>query len=578
MVNDQQTHLLPVKTPAQVQLAAAMGFTDPEAGWTQFSKQLDLYRSQVHHHFQQLLGSPESSRDQNADSKTQNPMDAVWQGEVTGETAAAILIQAGYKAPEKVHQLLTRLNEEPATQLLSRTGRTRLDLLLPLIIEKAGGAHEPEAVLRRVLRLIHTVLRRTSYLALLLENPKAIDHLVQLAAASPMIISQLIRHPLLLDELLDSRTLYHPPSKPQLEQDLESRIAQIDPDDLEFQMTTLAVFKQINTLRVAAADVTGTLPLMKVSDRLTDIAEVILARVAQIAWDYLVKRHGRPQTQLENQPLKQGFTIIAYGKTGGFEMGYGSDLDLVFLHTGIPGTYTDGERPLDITTFFARLGQRVLHLLTTRSQAGMLYEVDMRLRPSGASGLLVSHIDHFTEYQQATARVWEHQALIKARPLYGDPELVQAFYRIRRQILSRSFDENYLRREVASMRHQLRKAHGAESPAQFHLKQDPGGMVDVEFMVQYLILRFAPNHPRLLDWTDIVRQIQSLIETRVLKENAGHVMRRAYLGYRMTAHRLTLQEKPAVTDSSRFKDVRRAVTLFWNTLMKTTPPENETDR
>jgi len=571
MVNDQQTHLLPAKAPAQAQLAAAMGFTRPESGWEQLLKELDAYRSQVHHHFQQLLGSTESSSDSGADGEAQNPMDAVWQQEISGETADAALRQAGYRTPRKVHQLLARLHDEPATRLLSRTGRTRLDLLLPLIIAKAANTDNPEAVLGRILQLVRAVLRRTSYLALLVENPRAIDHLVELAAASPMIISQLIRHPLLLDELMDTRTLYHPPSKSQLEQDLEARITQIDPDDLEFQMTTLAVFKQINTLRVAAADVTGTLPLMKVSDRLTDIAEVILAKVAQIAWDYLVKRHGSPQTLLAGKPLQQGFTIVAYGKTGGFEMGYGSDLDLVFLHTGKPGTHTDGKRPLDIATFFARLGQRVLHLLTTRSQTGMLYEVDMRLRPSGTSGLLVSHLDHFTEYQQTTARVWEHQALIKARPLYGDPELVAAFDHIRRRILSQPFHKNHLRREVVSMRHQLRSAHGAKSPTQFHLKQDPGGIVDIEFMVQYLILRFAATHPRLLDWTDIVRQIQYLIEARVLKENAGHVMRRAYLSYRLTAHRLTLQEKEALTDSTRFKGVREAITLFWDRLMEPKP-------
>lgn len=577
MANDQQTHLLPVKALAQAQLAAAMGFADPESGWEQFSKKLDLYRSQVHHHFQQVLGAPESSKDENADDGTQNPMDAVWLKEISNETADAILIQAGYKVPEKVHQLMARLNEEPATQLLSRTGRNRLDLLLPLIINKAGSADDPEGVLGRILKLIRAVLRRTSYLALLIENPKAIDHLVQLSAASPMIISQLIRHPLLLDELLDARTLYHPPLKLQLEQDLEARLAQIDPDDLEFQMTTLSAFKQINTLRVAAADVTGTLPLMQVSDRLTDIAEVILSKVAQIAWNYLIKRHGRPPTDLAGKSLDYGFTIIAYGKTGGFEMGYGSDLDLVFLHTGKPGTFTDGNRPLDITTFFARLGQRVLHLLTTRSQAGLLYEVDMRLRPSGTSGMLVSHIDHFTEYQKSTARIWEHQALIKARPLFGDPELLDAFNQIRRQILGRPFNNDDLRRQVADIRHQLRSAHGSKSDTQFHLKQDSGGMVDIEFMVQYLILRFAVTRPRLLDWTDIVRQIQSLIETRVLKENAGHIFRRAYLSYRMTAHRLTLQEKPALTDSSRFRDVRRAVTLFWNTLMETPSQNQETD-
>ena len=323
------------------------------------------------------------------------------------------------------------------------------------------------------------------------------------------------------------------------------------------------MFKQTNVLRVAAADVTGALALMKVSDRLTDIAEVVLRQVVQMAWEHLVRRHGRPLCEMAGQTLDNGFAVIAYGKLGGFELGYGSDLDLVFLHAGRSEGKTDGPQPLDTSQFFARLGQRVLHLLTARTAVGVLYEVDMRLRPSGTAGLLVSQVAQFEHYQRQTARIWEHQALIKARPVFGELALVRRFEEIRFNILSQTRNESTLAAAVIDMREQLRKVHKATSPGLFHLKHDQGGMLDIEFIVQYLVLRFTPAHQALLEWTDNVRLIHTLIESGQLPEHDAYLLREAYLTYRMVLHRLSLQAQPAQVDRERFRGLRREIGRIW---------------
>ena len=288
----------------------------------------------------------------------------------------------------------------------------------------------------------------------MLENPHARIHLVKLAHASPMIATLLSRHPALLDELLDTRTLYTPPVKAELEAEIAEKMRLVPSQDLEYQIEQLCIFKQVNVLRVAAADVTGTLPLMRTSDHLTEIAETVLNQVLDLCWNHLVSKHGAPSSSLDGIPCNRGFAVIAYGKLGGIELGYGSDLDLVFLHAGDPGE-TDGCIPIDNSQFFARLGQRVIHMLTARTPAGTLYEVDMRLRPSGSSGVLVSHVDAFEQYQTEKAWTWEHQALVRSRPIGGDTRICERFHAIRRKVISQIRKPEVLCREVGEMRERL---------------------------------------------------------------------------------------------------------------------------
>jgi [glutamine synthetase] adenylyltransferase / [glutamine synthetase]-adenylyl-L-tyrosine phosphorylase len=557
MCRDQQTHDLPVDPHERLRLAQAMGFR----GWSAFVGELKRLREAVQHHFDALLDGPDADNHRGEQDTLLDRLDEIWQGGAPEGAVRSVLEAAGYDNPEAVRQRLERLRLDAATRQLSPKGRQRLDRLIPLVLKAAGQASDAKAVLDRILTLIATIQRRTIYLSLLLEHPEALTHLVRLCAASPWIVTYLSRHPVILDELLDTRTLYQPPEKRHMAAELTRRLKRIEGEDLEQQMEMLRVFKQGKILRVAASDITDVLPLMRVSDYLSDIAEILLKTVVDLCWDHLVAKHGHPVCGAGERG--RGFAVLAYGKLGGLELGYGSDLDLVFLHAAEPGETVGGPRPISNTQFYARLGQRVVHMLSAHTPAGVLYEADMRLRPDGDSGLLVSHIDTFRDYQRKEAWIWEHQALIRARAIVGDRGLIASFEELRHEILGIRRDICELRKAVADMRLKLRRATGLRDPNLFDLKQDPGGMVDIEFLVQYLVLAHAHERPEILRWTDNVRLLQSLAEAGVLATTTAHLLRRSYLIYRAMAHRLNLRALPARLPLGPFAEPRRFVVQTW---------------
>ncbi len=557
---DQQTHQLPVEDYGLLRLSAAMGYPDIES----FNSELNRHRQAVHRHFQMLLESGDTAEGR---KETEDPLDAFWQDIAGAQSIDETLLQMGYQQPREVRQLLEYLKEAPETKSLSPRGRKRLDKLIPRFIKEIGAHKNSLETLHRVIDLIKTIERRTSYLALLLENPTALTHLVKLSNASPWIASFLARHPVLLDELLDPRTLYLPPQKEEMKSGLRQRMEQIPLDDLEYQIEQLCIFKQINVLRVATADVTGILPLMRVSDYLSDIAECILSEVVNLAWNHLVAKHGAPVCRLGDSNCNQGFIVIAYGKLGGLELGYGSDLDLVFLHAGTRELTGGGEKAIDSAQFFNRLGQRVIHILTSHTRAGKAYEIDTRLRPSGSSGILVSHIDAFGTYQLEEAWTWEHQALIRARPVCGDDILAGRFEAIRKDVLARRRSRKKLTAEVAKMRERMRKELLKPGAGILDLKQSPGAMVDIEFLVQYLVLLYSHKYSGLIKWTDNVRLIQALIETGAMDEYTAHVLKHAYLIYRAAGHQLSLQEKPAEVPVKDFSHLQERVREIWKSFI-----------
>jgi glutamate-ammonia-ligase adenylyltransferase len=554
--SDLQTHTLPSDFVERLRLAASMEFPD----WEAFSSRLAGHMERIHFHFSALLESKDS---QIQEEKARDELRDIWSGSVDPEYSREVLGAVGFKEPEIVLRLLEHLRNDPATRELSADGRQRLDRLIPLILKDISGSVYPAQTLNRILELIKTIQRRTCYLALLLENPEARVHLMKLADASPWIVTYLTRHPVVLDELLDPRTLYRPPDRDALESELRKRLRLIPDEDLEYQIEELCVFKQINTLRVAAADVTGTLPLMRVSDHLSDIAEAILAEVLQLAWKNLMERYGEPACLLGGDTVEQGFAVIAYGKLGGIELGYDSDLDMVFLHAAADGQTKGVSRTIENAHFFARLGQRMVHILTTHTGAGFLYETDMRLRPSGGSGPLVSHIFGYRDYQMNKAWTWEHQALVRARAVCGNPHLIGIFNRIRHEVLAQPRRETALRKDVREMRDRLRRQLLTSGPGSFDLRQDEGGMVDIEFLVQYLVLLNAHRHPALTEWSDNVRQIQTLEKTGVIDDETAHLLKEAYLTYRSALHRLSLQEKSARVPDTQFKDMQDTVKRIW---------------
>lgn len=547
---DQQTHLLPKDSEAQTRLANSMGF----ANWAGFIKTLNEHRQQVHEHFEQLLTAPQ------ADDDKAETIALLTAGE---SEVIAYLEKWGYDDPQQSQLIIENLLEQNSVKKLSHTGRGRLKKLLPLLVQAAAGTEQPDICLKRMMPLLESIMRRSAYMSLLVENTLALSQLVKLCAASPLISHQLARYPVLLDELLDPRTLYEVPGREQQKALLEQFLSVAEETDLEQQMNLLREFRQIATLHVAAADVTEVLPLMRVGDQLSELAEIQLERVLQLAWLYLSSRHGLPPGADANDMSCCGFSVIAYGKLGGLELGYGSDLDLVFVFDDAREGTTDGDKPVDVMVFYTRLAQRMIHLLNTVTSGGVLYEVDMRLRPRGNSGLLVSPISGFADYQQNEAWTWEHQALVRARCVAGDKKLTEQFSNIRQQVLSKPREESELAKEVSEMRQKMRQQLDKSAEGLFDLKQGIGGITDIEFMVQYAVLAWSSSLPDLMVYTDNIRILDALVATGRLSQQEGSMLADAYRYYRSEANHCVLQEQPAVLPVAKVADFQQQVKTIW---------------
>ncbi|MDZ7825274.1 MAG: bifunctional [glutamate--ammonia ligase]-adenylyl-L-tyrosine phosphorylase/[glutamate--ammonia-ligase] adenylyltransferase [Gammaproteobacteria bacterium] len=485
----------------------------------------------------------------------------------------------GYADPDAALERLRALRRAREEGVTQEVGRQRLDALMPRLLLRVAAAEDPDPALSRCLRLVESVLRRTAYMVLLVENPGALYQLVRLASGSDWIAATLARHPILLDELLDVRHLYTAPTAEALHQELEEHLRGVPEDDLEQLMEQLRYFKEATELRVAACELGDILPLMKVSDALTWLADAVLARVVSMAWRQTVAQYGRPR-DADGSVREHGFGVVGYGKYGGYELGWGSDLDLVFLHDLEGGGTTDGERQVVNGQFVARLGQRVIHLLTTRTLTGELYEVDMRLRPSGRSGMLVSSLEAFRAYQETDAWTWEHQALVRARPVVGPPGLLEGFESTRRDILGRERDREQLREEIVRMRQRMlaelagiRERPGPDALAdrtELDLKQGPGAVVDIEFMVQFRVLGWARAHPELLRYTDAIRILETArTEGLIAADEAGFLIE-CYKEFRAEAHRRALENQPARTDRADLVARANRVADLWMRHMEPT--------
>lgn len=562
--NDQQTQALPDSDFPRTALHCAMGFTD----WDSFELELNSHRNNVSQHFREIIADPEEGQ------KSLDVDDCwreVWESPQDQDQLKSALQQAGHEQVETVCGRLEQLANSHVVQRMETLSRDRLNSFMPLLLQSVTEAVSPSETLLRIIPLVESVLRRTAYLILLVENPSALKELVVLCAASPWISTQLSRHPVLLDELLNASSLYTTPEKSALHAELQQQILRLNKDDLEGHMEALRYFKQAHVLRVAACEVSGRLPLMKVSDYLTCIAEVILDHVLELAWYNLEEKHGRPLRE-DGQPCEGDFIVLGYGKVGGIELGYSSDLDLVFIHDAGANKVTDGERPVDTNVFFTRLGQRMIHILTTQTRLGDLYEVDMRLRPSGESGMLVCSLEAFTDYQNSRAWNWEHQALVRARVVAGDAGLAARFEKVRREVLEQPRDEPQLRGEVRDMRQKMREhllpvgLEQGENPL-FHLKHGAGGIVDIEFMVQYAVLAWSHQHPALSVYTDNVRILEVLKDEGLWGESETQALAESYKDFRSEAHRLSLQQLPGQVPQAQFEQQSHVVREKWQQLM-----------
>ncbi len=564
---DHNTHELPDDEVGKQRLAMSLD----HASWPIFLVELNQHRERVSHWFRTLVfGGSEPA----AEAASAVDMAGFMDSNITRTEQEALVATLGITPVSEITTQLLQIRDSGYYRRLDATARDRLHVLVPKALRLIAKHDDPLELFTRVLRIIEMIGGRTVYLALLNENPAVLARLIDLCARSGFLAEQIATFPLLLDELIDAQLFNDPPTRESLQADLQLKLRGADEDDDERQIELLREYQRVAMFRIAVADLSGNLPLMKVSDRLTELAELIVQRALVLAWNQLARRHGQPCfADPAGQSRTAGVVIVAYGKFGGIELGYGSDLDLVFLHDS-PGLgaqggalQTDGEQPLDHATFFARLGQRLMHLLTVYTRAGRLYEVDVRLRPNGKGGLLVQSLHGFHEYQQQEAWTWEHQALLRARVVAGTDATREAFDVIRMDVLRHAIKRDNLREEVRKMRQRMRDELSNAQPGQFDLKQDPGGIADIEFLVQYWMLKWACDWPPIILFTDNIRQLQSLGSANLIPHDTVDFLTDTYRRYRARMHHLSLAGGGHVIGGDEFAAERQCVVALWNNVM-----------
>lgn len=560
---DKQTQELPVDDGWRQRLAETLGYQD----WASCRDWIDNIRGAVSKHFDAFIAPPEEVMD------VEHPWEPFWLEPHKAEWQADFGANA-----DALRSAIEHLRADAEKYHLSDIALARLNRFMPLLLNELSRLQHPAEAMNRLIPVISGVLRRSAYLIMLVENPAAIRELVKLVMLSPWVADQLVDKAYLLDELTDPNELYRLPSRRVLADDLKQRLLRLPDDDLEQQMEQLRHFRHSRVLRAAACELTGNLPLMKISDYLTYTAEEVLQQVLWLAWEQMTEKYGIP-TRVDGHLCDPDFVIMAYGKMGGLELSYESDLDLVFIHDGAPQGQTRGVKPVDNNVFFMRLGQRIIHLMTTQTPSGILYEVDMRLRPSGNSGMLVSSLTAFQAYQEKEAWTWEHQALVRARVVAGCPKLKERVEAVRANILRRPRDGLRLWEDVTAMRDKMRSNLGTPATRraeEYNVKQDPGGIVDIEFLVQYLLLKHISEVPELVLWSDNMRLLETLADHGVLTQEQRTALSKAYLQWRQEVHRQALQNGGgkliSIAERAQFETTIATVTEHWERLVVAAKP------
>ncbi len=535
-LDDRQTQDLPENPDDHGRLAEGMGYRD----YPSLLEQLNLHRDVVSTQFAKIFSTRKTDRPQNA-----APDNSMWNENVREEELRANLGELGYTDAAALAERLLQIRNRIRYRQMQDSSRQLFDDLVLHFIALCASPANRDQTLARVLTLLESISRRASYLAFISEYPQVMQRLTDIASASLWASDYLIQYPILLDELLDARQIYRVPDWSALDTALQQRLAE-HATDFEQQMDVLLQFQHSETFHLLAIDLQGQLPLEILSDHLSDLADLILHHMLQLCWRDARKKHlERPQ-----------FAIIAYGKLGGRELGYASDLDLIFLY--------DDPHP-DAAEIYARLAQRINTMLGSYTSSGRLYETDLRLRPNGASGLLVSSIASFAEYQRQHAWVWEHQALTRARFSAGDTHVGEQFETIRNEVLRQRRDLGTLRREIIAMRQKMHDAHPNNSGL-FDIKHDRGGMVDIEFMVQFLVLAYSNQHPQLADHKGNLALLKRSGDAGLIDPQQAEAVSNIYRNLRILQHKMRLNnQSPCRIDVSEIDTV--PVLELWEVLL-----------
>lgn len=555
-IRDEQTHDLPEGKADRARLCLAMGY----ATWDELINDLDEHRESISAQFAAI-----AFRGNDDDDPQRQKLRTAWTSGADEQQWRVLLHELDIDDAPEVAAKITAFASSAVTKQIDAVAEKRLQRFMPNLISLIASAERPLAAITRTLAVIEQILRRSAYIALLNENRTALQRLIDLCERSIYIAEQIARYPVLLDELLDPRSFSDQIAKVDLEADLRQRLASETNTDSEKQMIAIAQHQRATMFHIAVADFNASLPLMKVSDGLTWLAETVLEEALRVAWRDLTRQHGVPRYVIDGTSCEAGFGIIGYGKLGGLELSYGSDLDIVFLHDSRGRQQeTDGTKAIDNGLFFGRLVRRLVHFLTTQTGSGELYKIDTRLRPDGRSGLLVTTTEAFERYQEENAWTWEHQALLRARAVAGSAVVAREFERIRSETLINRVRRDRLRDDVISMRERMRKELDRSNADVFDLKHGRGGIGDIEFLVQYCVLNQASSHPDVIHFSDNIRQLDALIAAGCLQETIGEQLQETYRNYRLCQHRLVLDGQAALTGATDFQKQRDFVVSAWD--------------
>lgn len=531
--SDKQTQNLPDNPKDMSRVLAAMNYSSEET----FRHDLDEVMHFVHEEFKKVVADEEDSEE---DYKNFD----LWEADSDLEEMCAEL------EPHMVNKDNTREMAGDILNLkvsLSRmpvgpVGRETLLELMPKVIYLIAREPQSAALFKRMSGLIEKIALRTPYIQLLRDKNEVLERFIELLKENHFASELITSHPILLDELFIPQYFNKPPSPDEFLSMLQEQLLRIDRDDLEAVMEELRLFKKMMVFRIALSDKAGKLPLMKISDALTWLAEAFIKELIVIAWELNAKKYGEPEGRSVEDP---GIAVIGYGKLGGIELGYKSDLDMVFIKKAGDGV-TNGENSVPESIFYQRLIQRIMHLATTTTVGGILYDLDMRLRPDGDTGVLISDTDSFELYQKSRAWTWEHQALVRARPIAGSPDIIQKFNQIREEVIRTPRDERKLKEDVVSMREKMRSHLDRSGDSLYDIKHGVGGMIDIEFISQYLLLKYAPAYPQMKLWSDNVRILEECANLGIVDKNITDALISAYIDIRQVYHELSLADFPRV--------------------------------
>ncbi|MDD6177026.1 MAG: bifunctional [glutamate--ammonia ligase]-adenylyl-L-tyrosine phosphorylase/[glutamate--ammonia-ligase] adenylyltransferase [Ruminobacter sp.] len=559
-INDEQNQTLPDKEIDKDRLVSVLGFNSYDDFYQKFNSVLECVNSE----FKLIIRDPE---DEEINSSEDNSYLDLWLLPLSLEEMKSAL-ESNFSNKEeldKFSQTLIRFKNNCKSKQIGPKGREILNKLVPYLLFKLVNENKPSISLGRITQLLLQIVTRTTYLQLITENVGVCDQLIKLCSGSQLITEQLTEHPILLDELIMPKTLYTPTDPKDYPHELREFLLRVSSNDLEQQMESLRQFKQIQLLRICASDLVGHLPLMKVSDYLTYLAQAILNEVVNLTWNQLVAKHGIPSNAIKYGD--KGICVIGYGKLGGIELAYGSDLDLVFLCDSDLDGETNGEQVISNRMFYGRFAQRLMHLFSTRLSSGILYEVDARLRPEGAAGPLICTLSGYEQYLENKAWTWELQALVRARAVLGSERLINKFNEIRNNIIRKNRNDEDLLKDVIEMRNKMRANLIRGTKETFDIKQGFGGMTDIEFMGQYLVLKYASKLQDMVLWSDNVRIFEEMARLEIIPEFVAKGLIKAYLALRNMYHHTSLQVLPRYVSLDVLASEREFVQKVWNSLM-----------